>query len=126
MSLVTAAAISGVTAHCKVFIVSPLSRFVEEIFTKLANGQSRDGLERSFVPGVLNQARDLIGFGGDERLIDNLAQREICQRVLGGHALALRTRRYSSQLITGLFLVCLRKYFAETTKRKSLNHTHRP
>src|ERR1700681_1512492 len=95
---------------------------MEEVFAELANRQSGNGLERGFVPGVLNQAGNLVHFGGDERLIDNSAQWEIGQCVLGRHPFALGTRRYSSQLIAGFFLVRLGKYFAETGKRKSLSH----
>ena len=80
-------------------------RVVEDPFAELADGQTAEGLEGVAVERLADQPADLVGVGIDQRVVDDLAERQLGQDELGRHALALGPRGDPGELVARLLLI---------------------
>src|SRR5208283_1369497 len=98
---------------------SPLKRLqvrsgglvVEDEFAKLADSHMADTREGRGIVGIENQARNFVGFGGDERIVQQIHEGKIRQGTLCGNAFALGSGGNSSKLIARFFFIRLREDF---------------
>jgi len=108
----------------------PLERFqvafggliVEKEFAELADGHVAKRGEGVGIVGVENEAGDFVGFGGNQRIVEEIDEREIGEGALGGDAFALGSCGDASELIAGFFLVGFGEKVAETGEVKVFGH----
>ena len=80
----------------------------------------RNGCERVAIERVEDQPADFVGVGIDQRVVDDLVERQIGQDELGGDALALGPRGQPGELVARLLLVGLGEDLAQVGEVKSL------
>ena len=93
ISLATAAATSGVIRRRDRGQVLPGGGVVEEPVAELADGQAAKRREGLRGRAVEDQPADLVVVGIDQRMVDDLAKRQVGQDELGGDPLALGRAR---------------------------------
>src|SRR5215831_7875521 len=80
---------------------------VEQKFTEGADREAADRLKGGGVMRVKNQARNLVGFRWNNRIVEQVDEQEVGQGALCGHALALGSSGDTSELVAGFFLIGL-------------------
>ena len=93
---------------------------VEDPLAELADGQAAERCEGVAVERVEDQPADLVDVGIDQRVVDDLAERQVGQDELGGDALALGPRGQPGELVARLLLVGLGEDLAQVGEVKPL------
>ena len=78
---------------------------VENPVAERADGQAAEGLEGVGVERFADQPANLVGVRIDQRMVDDLAERQFSQDELGRHALALAPRGDPGELVARLLLI---------------------
>ena len=97
---------------------------VENPFAELADGQAAQCGEGVAVERLEDQPAHLVGVGIDQRVVDDLAERQVGQDQLGGDPLALGPRGQPGELVARLLLVGLGEDLAQVGEVKSLASDH--
>jgi hypothetical protein len=98
----------------------------QDELAQLAYRHALDGLECLAVVGFENQPGYIVDLGRDQRRVDDLPQREVGQRVLGGDALLLCSRRDSGKPVARFLFIGPGKEFAEAAEFKGFLHATVP
>src|SRR5262249_57895482 len=83
--LATAAAISGVMPPASAASFCARRRVGEEPVAQSADGEMRDRADRGAVVAVDDEARDLVGFVGNDGLLEDARERHVGERGLRRH-----------------------------------------
>ena len=122
MILVTAAATSGMIAPCRRLRSASLSCKIQDVFAEFADGHTLDRAKGFLVEGLQDEPADIVVGGIDQRLRDNLMQRQIGKSPLCRNAFPFRACSQARQLIARLLLIRFGKQLAEVGKDKLLGH----
>ncbi|MNP04286.1 hypothetical protein D3C76_961970 [compost metagenome] len=85
----------------------------EQPVAKTADGEMADHRKSLFIVGVDDQAGDFIGLIGDQHFLHEVAQRDVGQRHLRRHALAVVEGGDAGQIVPGARRGCLGHHFLE-------------
>src|SRR5579859_1812885 len=72
--------------------------------------------------GFQNQPAYVVNLWINHRIGQDIGEREVSQRALGGHPLPFGARRDASQLVAGLLLVGLGQQLAQISEMEALVH----
>src|SRR5882757_5897293 len=86
---------------------------VEDELAKPAHGHASDPFESRGIMRFENESGDLVSFGRNKRIVQQINQRQVGQSALCGDALTLRSGSDSGELIAGFFFICLREQLTE-------------
>ncbi len=98
-SLLTAAAISGVTPGASAASTASGGLVGEKPVAKAADGQMRNGRKGRSVMAVDDEPGDLVAFVSDDGLVEERRERQVGERILRGDALLAGLRRDPGELI---------------------------
>ncbi len=97
---------------------------VEDPIAKRAHGPAAEGPEDARIERFEDQPADLIGVGIDQRMVDDLAERQLGQHQLGGDAPAFGRRGDPGELVARLLLVGRSEDRAQVGEGKPLTSDH--
>ena len=97
---------------------------VQKKFAEGAHGHAAEGLEGGGIVGVENEAGHFVGFGRDDRLVQQFNQREVSQGGLCRHAFALGRSGNAGKLVARFFLVGLGEKLAQIGETIAVPHGH--
>ena len=95
---------------------------VEQALAEFANGDTFQRLEVFAIEGIQNQAAHVVLIRINQRILQNIVERQIRKLALCGNPFAFRSRGDSGQLIARLHLVRLGKKLTKIGKHESLGH----